>query len=153
MKTNRRSRAPLKALLFSSRLEPSARQATGVPGVPRYLSKDLPKSQRSSSTRKSYSSHYTLRIESEPNGSSHPFLGGVPISPIQLVALKESGSPTHSKTPTRHAKVPTVRGLRQSRIIAPGRPVPSLRLFTRDNLKSSQDKFKPTQGSKVPQAV
>ena len=97
--------------------------------------------------RKSYSSHYTLRIESEPNGSSHPFLGGVPISPIQLVALKESGSPTHSKTSTRHAKVPTVRGLRQSRIIAPGHPVPSRRLFTRDstfkpssqiNLKSSQ---------------
>ena len=45
-KTNRRARA---TLLFSSRLEPSARQATGVPGVPRYLSKDLPKSQRSSS--------------------------------------------------------------------------------------------------------
>ena len=52
--------------------------------------------------------------------------------------------------------------LRQSRIIAPGRPVPSLRLFTRDstfkpysqvNLKSSQDKFKPTQGSKVLQAA
>ena len=35
VKTNRRSRAPLKALLFSSRLEPNARQATGVPGVPR----------------------------------------------------------------------------------------------------------------------
>ena len=43
--------------------EPSARHATGVPGVPRYLSKDLPKTQRSSSKRKSYSSHYTLRIE------------------------------------------------------------------------------------------
>ena len=60
VKTNRRARA---TLLFSSRLEPSARQATGVPGVPRYFSKDLPKSQRSSSKRKSYSFHYTLRIE------------------------------------------------------------------------------------------
>ena len=60
VKTNRRARA---TLLFSSRLEPSARQATGVPGVLRYLSKDLPKSQRSSSKRKSYSFHYTLRTE------------------------------------------------------------------------------------------
>ena len=40
VKTNRRARA---TLLFSSRLEPSARQATGVPGVPPRLSQRPPR--------------------------------------------------------------------------------------------------------------